>query len=178
MLWLVCSWLLLAAGQRDAVAAGNDAGEYQAKTALIYNFAKLVNWPDSAFDSGDSPFVFAFLAPDTLGAVPEIIRGKRIHGHPLEVHYYSDVQSVEEGHVLFCSPDSLQKLTEIAPVFRRQKHVLTVGQTGDFADRGGMLDLTFDEDRLAFIVNLRATRLAELEVSSNLLNLAAKVIVD
>lgn len=122
--------------------------------------------------------MFAFLAPDTLGAAPEIIRGKRIHGHTLEVRYYSDVQSIDAGHVLFCSPDSLQKLFEVAPVFRTQKHVLTVGQSGDFAQRGGMLDLTFDEDNLAFIVNLRAMRLAELEVSSNLLNLAAKVIVD
>ena len=75
----------------NSVMAESNVGEYQAKTALIYNFAKLVQWPDSAFVADDSPFVFAFLAPDTLGSAPESIRGKRRHGRVLEVRYYKDV---------------------------------------------------------------------------------------
>ena len=158
--------------------AEREVGEYQAKTALIYNFAKLVQWPDSAFVADDSPFVFAFLAPDTLGFVPEIIRGKRIHGRVLEVRYYKDVQSIREGNVLFCSPDSLAKVLADAPALPNGRHMLTVGQSGDFAERGGMVDLTFEEDRLAFIVNLVEVRRANLEINANLLDLAAKVIVD
>ena len=56
--------------------------------------------------------------------------------------------------MLFCSPDSLAKVLADAPAYRSGRHVLTVGQSGDFAERGGMVDLTFEEDRLAFIVNL------------------------
>lgn len=162
----------------NSVMAESNVGEYQAKTALIYNFAKLVQWPDSAFVADDSPFVFAFLAPDTLGSAPEIIRGKRIHGRVLEVRYYKDVKSIREGNVLFCSPDSLAKVLADAPAYRSGRHVLTVGQSGDFAERGGMVDLTFEEDRLAFIVNLVEVRRANLEINANLLDLAAKVIVD
>lgn len=174
---LFWGWFLLFCGQRAAIA-DSDVGEYQAKTALIYNFAKLVRWPDNAFADGDSPFVFAFLSPDTLGAAPQMIRGKRIHGRSLEVRYYRDVQSVEQGHVLFCSPDSLRKLREVVPDLPALDHVLTVGQTGDFAQRGGILDLTFDEDHLAFIVNLAAARNTDLDISANLLKLASKVIED
>ena len=39
-------------------AAGrlDEADEYQAKTALLYNFAKLVTWPEDAFGAADAPF--------------------------------------------------------------------------------------------------------------------------
>ncbi len=173
----ICSLLVLLTHQ-DALGARNEASEYQAKTALLYNFAKLATWPPEAFTNGDSTFVFAILGPNPFGTALELIRGKSMHGRSIEIRQYNSVAEFQSCQVLFCSPDSLNELRQKYPSRFAKGHTLTVGQVDGFARMGGILHLTFVEDHLAFLVNLRAARRAQIEISASLLNLAVEVIED
>ena len=159
-------------------AAGrlDEADEYQAKTALLYNFAKLVTWPEDAFGAADAPFVFAILGSNPFGRSMQLIEGKRMHGRPIEVRHYPTVADFKSCQVLFCSPKDLQKLKGQHPKQLRQGHVLIVGQKDPFAHNGGILYLTFAEDHLAFVINLGAARRTGLDISASLLSLALYVI--
>ena len=57
-----------------------------------------------------------------------------------------------------------------------ENHILTVGEKAGFAKDGGILLLTFEDDHLAFVVNIDASRKAGIEISANLLRLATMVI--
>ncbi len=176
---LISTWLVLTCyPHQDAFAAGNEAGEYQAKVALLFNFAKLASWPPEAFTTGDSTFVFAILGPNPFGSALDLIRGKSMHGRPIEIRYYNSVAEFQPCQVLFCSPDSLHRLRQQHSASFAMRHVLSVGQASDFARMGGILHLTFEDDHLAFIVNLSAARHAQIEISANLLSLAVEVIED
>jgi hypothetical protein len=50
--------------------------------------------------------------------------------------------------------------------------VLTVGETPSFAERGGIIRFTLEDNRVRFEVNVDAARQAELNISSRLLTLA------
>jgi hypothetical protein len=173
----ICSLLVLFAHQ-DTLAARNEADEYQAKMALLFNFAKLATWPPEAFTNGDSTFVFAILGPNPFGTALELIRGKSMHGRSIEISQYNSVAEFQSCQVLFSSPDSLNELRQKYPTRFAKGHPLTVGQVDGFARMGGILHLTFVEDHLAFLVNLSAARRAQIEISASLLNLAVEVIED
>ena len=89
-------------------AAGrlDEADEYQAKTALLYNFAKLVNWPAGAFAAAADPFVFAILGSNPFGRSLQLIQGKSMHGRPIEVRHYPSIGDFKPCQVLFCSPET------------------------------------------------------------------------
>jgi len=52
------------------------------------------------------------------------------------------------------------------------KSVVTVGETEGFLDRGGMIALTADRNRVRLQVNASSLRAAKVDVSSKLLRVA------
>src|SRR3989442_14429534 len=48
-------------------ADSSDSAEYLIKAGFIYNFAKFVEWPASAFAQPDSPIVIGILGTDPFG---------------------------------------------------------------------------------------------------------------
>jgi hypothetical protein len=58
----------------------------------------------------------------------------------------------------------------------RGKAVLTVGETEDFAEDGGMIAFLVEENKIRFEINLEAADKAKLKISSKLLALAKTVI--
>ena len=153
-----------------------EAYEYEAKAALIYNFAKFTTWPDEAFENAAAPFVFAVLVNNPFGDALKILDGKKIRGRNVQTRYYPDVSDFESCQVLFSTADDLVRLTKANPGLLNQQHILTVGDENGFTEANGILFLAFVEDHLAFNVNLRAARRAGIEVSSSLLKLATIVI--
>ena len=53
--------------------------------------------------------------------------------------------------------------------------VMTVGESDDFIDRGGMIRFTLDQGKVRFEINLKAADPAGLKFSSRLLLLAKNV---
>ena len=55
--------------------------------------------------------------------------------------------------------------------------VLTVGDSEQFAQQGGMIGFSLQDNKVRFEINLGAAQQAGLKISSRLLTLAKKVIV-
>lgn len=152
----------------------DEAKEYEAKAALLYNFAKFVTWPDTAFKNSKSPFVIAVLGKNLFGTAFKVIEGKRIHGRPVKISYFHSMEDFEACHILYYSSDDLSEFGKYSKVFHKY-HILTVGEKNGFAKAGGVLLLKIINDHLAFIVNIAAAREAYLQINANLLNLALEV---
>jgi len=56
----------------------------------------------------------------------------------------------------------------------RKSPVLTIGESEQFLDAGGMISFVFEDAQLRFEVNPESAQKARLEISSKLLRLAKK----
>src|SRR6202166_5421953 len=82
----------------------SDSSEYLIKAGFIYNFAKLVEWPSTAFAQADSPIVIGILGDDPFGAtLDRIVADKKINGRGLVVRrlkWSRDFKDVKDCNIL------------------------------------------------------------------------------
>src|SRR5258706_3424933 len=58
--------------------------EYKVKAAYLFNFAKFIEWPASAFTNENAPLVIGVIdSGDAAGIIDGTLRGKSINSHPL-----------------------------------------------------------------------------------------------
>jgi hypothetical protein len=167
---LALSAALLLGNARPAAA---EASEYAVKAAFLLNFARLIEWPATAFPGDSAPLVLGTLGPSHVdGEIRQALVGKHAGRRPLRVIELSNAEQVADCHMIFVSADAPNAQLVRAS---RGQNVLTVGDDEDFARNGGVIGFYRDGKRLRFEINTGAADAAELRVSSRLLGLARLV---
>lgn len=155
-------------------AAAQTPSEYKVKAAFLYNFAKFVEWPPQVGDE----MRLCVLGEDPFGEdLDALAQGKTVQSKWLRVARLPTLDGLEQCHVVFIDAADLDDLSQ---VLRRahEAHVLTVGNTHEFADRGGIISFVMESNKVRFEINTASAEQAGLRISSQLLKLAAKVIND
>ncbi len=146
--------------------------EYQVKAAFLINFAKFVEWPEQAFSSPTAPMRLCTVGKSPLGSdLSQMVEGKTIAGHPVEVVIVGRWQESRNCHIAFIGSSLKSKTKQIVEGLHGTS-VLTVGETKGFADQGGIINFFSEDDRIRFEVNLQSADRASLKMSSKLLRLA------
>ncbi len=172
----VAAFLSLAAATFTWAQAGPSI-EYQVKAAFLLNFAKFVDWPPDAFSSDKSPIQFCVFKYDPFGnALDEILQGKTINNHGLIARRIKELSDLKSCQLVFISGSEDRRLPEILN-FLKGTSVLVVGESDDFAERGGGIQFFLETNKLRFAVNVDAVQQARLGVSSKLLAMA-KIVRD
>jgi hypothetical protein len=149
--------------------------EYQLKAAFLFNFTRFINWPPESTSNSPGSFYFCVTRLTPLGpALERFIQGKKVYGRKPELNYISNAHHLAGCHVLFVSQSEQQSIPGILHAVAGES-VLTVGETKNFASRGGMIEFLIVANKLRFEINLQAARRARLEISSQLLKLAVIV---
>jgi len=156
------------------VAASAQVSDLQVKAAFLYNFAKFVKWPD---EKGlGATFVIAVLGEDPFGGVLDrTLAGKTILDRKVEVRRIGSPEAGSRAQILFVGSSEKVRLAEILKALQGST-VLTVGETEDFTDRGGMIAFRLRNDVVRFDINLDQVERARLKMSSQLIRLAQRVI--
>jgi hypothetical protein len=158
-----------------AQAGDADSSEYLIKAGFIYNFAKFVQWPSATSSQPDSPIVIGVLGTDPFGNVLDrIVEDKKIGTRGFVVKRYKwgkDLKDLKDCKILFVSASEKARIDEIL-LSVKGLPILTVGETPGFAERGGVIRFTLEDNRVRFEVNVDAAHQAELNISSRLLTLA------
>ena len=169
---------LLAAGLAMAPRAcpqSSAPSEYQLKAAFLFNFAKFVDWPDASFSSPQAPFTVCVLGKDPFGHfLDDALENKRIGTRTLAVERLKDKSEARHCQLVFVSTSEADKLPAIIEAVRGAS-VLLVGETPDFASSGGIIQFTFEDGRVRFLINSDAADRASLRLDSKLLALATVV---
>ena len=148
----------------------------QVKAAYLFNFGKFVHWHPQP--PGFASFDICVLGRNPFGsALATTVAGERIDGKSIVVRNISTISDAARCQILFVSSSEEKRLKSILGT-TRQPNVLTVSDIPGFAQRGGMIELVSQEDRIRFEVNVAAVGDAGLAVSSELLKVAVKVIGD
>jgi hypothetical protein len=153
----------------------SDSSEYLIKAGFIYNFAKFVEWPTAAFAQPDSPIVIGVLGTDPFGAIIDrIVADKKIGARGFVVKrlkWGKDLKELRECQILFISSSERVHIDDVLQAVKGLP-ILTVGEIPGFAERGGIIRFTLEDNRVRFEVNVEAARQVELNISSRLLTLA------
>jgi uncharacterized protein DUF4154 len=171
-----CRSAFVVAGLLLAPAAGGRAGagdtvEYPVKAAFLFNFARFVSWPADALASS-SQVAICVLGADPFGdALDEAVAGKRVEGRPLKVRRFAGLEELEPCPVLFVSASEERHLPAILERLKGAP-VLTVGNSAEFARRGGVIGFYLEGNKVRFEIDPAAAGRVGLKVSAKLLSVA------
>jgi hypothetical protein len=175
VLSMTLNWTASAGAQ---AGDSSDSSEYLIKAGFIYNFAKFVEWPSTAFAEPDSPIVIGVLGTDPFGdIINHVVEGKKIGARGFVIRRFKwskelkDQKDFKECRILFVSSSEKLHFEEIVDAVKGLP-ILTVGETPGFAERGGMIRLMLEDNRVRFEVNVDAAHYGNLNISSRLLTLA------
>jgi hypothetical protein len=166
--------LLLAICCGVAPAFSQSFNEYQLKAVFLFRFTQFVEWPTTQTAS-DSPFSICVLGNDPFeGYLEETVRDESVQNRKVTIAHYSKLEDVGRCEILFVSESERQRFKQITAQLKG-RGILTVGDSGNFAQQGGMIEFTTEEKRIRLKINVDAARAAELQISSKLLRPATIV---
>jgi len=169
--------LLPSVAARDVQAAQANL-EYEVKAAFLYNFAKFVEWPSTAFVTPEAPLVFCIIGPNPFdGRLERVVNDRTANGRRIEVREEVAAGQTSGCHLIFVPEPEEDVVARVlhASTAAQEAPVLTVGETQGFAEAGGMIELVVDEGRVRFDINAGAAEREGLKLSSQLLKLARRV---
>ena len=154
------------------------AKEYLVKSAFLYNFARLSQWPEGTFKSPTDPFKLCLMGDDSFGLALNSIKNKKINGHPLLIKRRVSLDEAAECQLVFISRSEEKDLQHIL-AYLQNYPVMTVSELANFAQKNGHIRLFLnDEYTMSLEINLQAIRNAGLRISSRILTLATIVETD
>jgi hypothetical protein len=149
--------------------------EYQVKAALLLNFVRYTDWPATAFADARSPYVVAVTGRDPFGKdLEKAFEGKTNKGRAFVLKRVSNEQEMRACHLLFVSSSERRRSREMLEKIKGAP-VLTVGESSDFLDQGGVINLLLKNGSVPFEINLEPARIARLKLDANLLAVAVSV---
>ncbi len=147
--------------------------EYNLKANFLERFTRFIEWPEeSAVNDISQPFILGIIGENPFGTILEqIYSQKTIKDKKVEIRYISDKNEIPGCHLLFISKSEKKVLSKILS-FTREKPILTVGDTKNFAEQGVLINLYIVENKIRFEINELEARDSGLFISYRLLNLA------
>ena len=158
-----------------SVNAENASYEYEIKAAFIYNFINFVEWPQSDSKSDTGSFNVCILGDNRLSAASKTIQGKPVQGKILQVKHIANAGEHEECDLIFFAISNTERLQRALESIKGES-VLSVGESNDFIDKGGVIGLYIENNIVKFEINQLAAIDNGLQINSQLLELASRVI--
>jgi len=155
---------LLLTGQVQA----DSPSRAQVETALVFRLMKFINWPDVAPNRDRDSLILCTLGRDPLGGQLQKLQGKVVNGRQLQVvRLESEAKQDTDCQVFYIERPSRDKIRAVS-----RKNVLTISNVKGFARRGGMVEMSQKRSRINISINLNQVRNHDLNIDSQLLDLA------
>jgi YfiR/HmsC-like len=173
-----CAILLLTSASvlpLRSVRAQDAPTEYQVKAAYLFNFLKFVEWPGDPLADTHGRWIIGIVGDNPFGdELTQIISGKTVQGHELQVRRFQPGEDLHACHILFISASEKKRLPSVLATLNSSS-VLTVADMDHFIESGGMIQFVMEDKRVRFAIDVGASGRARLKVSSKLLSLARTV---
>jgi hypothetical protein len=149
--------------------------EYEVKAAYLYNIVNFVTWPADAFTGPNDPLHVCVYGADPFGRLLDnVMQGGTANKRPVQVVRATDAATLPQCEMIFLSGANTDRIDQAIRI-TLQRPALTVGESGDFLRRGGMIAFVIDGGRVRFDINLPVATSHGLTLSSRLLQVARTV---
>ncbi len=182
-----------------ARAAKKQATEYELKMAFLFNFLKYVEWekekgaeqtePDAEKPDAEKepePIRIGVVGKDPFEKAWEIVQDKKVNDRKIRYQIFDLAAGEEEQQkqmreeirscqVIFVPKSEGKNLDRILELVK-DRPVLTVGETGDFLQKGGILNFVLEENKIRFEINLDTAKAARIQFKTSVLKLAKTIV--
>jgi len=171
--WLLALLAAACCSSRPALAQQPAApSECEAKAGFLLNFLKYVEWPPTTDADTNAPLQICVIGKDRFGtSLSSLIKSKAIDGRTVVLENGDAECAWRQCRLLFVSGSENRRVEEVLAAVK-DLPVLTVGETEDFLEKGGMISLVMRDKTVRLEINLAAAEAAKLKISSRLLSVA------
>ena len=150
--------------------------EYQIKAAFVSKFLRFVEWaPAAAAESNPSrPLAVCALGGGLIDEAFGDLRTEHVGDRAIAYRHVDSPQDAAGCHVLFVPATYEAPPREVLAALDGAA-VLTIGETEQFTDAGGIIGFVYRKNTLRFVINLDAATRTGLKIRSQLLTLAVDV---
>ena len=155
--------------------ASESSEEAQVKAAFVFNFLKFVEWPKEARSTAPRSIRLCIIGNRPLDGNLDLLAGRNLGGRVIQIINKASPASDSPCHIAYIADTDtsfLKDLQRMAP----DVPTLTISDQRGFIDQGGMIELRIIDGKVRFDINLLAARAANLQLSSQLLQLANRVV--
>ncbi len=151
--------------------------EYKLKVAYLYNFGRYMQWPKSAFEDANAPFVIGILGEDPFGqSIDALAAKKKIHGRKIVIKRFSSVDQYSTCQMLFVARSSTFGTRQEILQKTVNDPLLLVGETEGFALDGASAVFFNDANgTVGFRINVDTLARKTIVADAKLLKLATIV---
>lgn len=147
----------------------------QVKAAFLFNFARYVEWPESAFASAEAPIRICLIGGgDFAQVLTGAVSGRTVGARSVEVAALESLDGASDCHLLFFEEQAVAQGAAVAERIGSLA-VFTISDRAGFAAEGGIANFILVDQKIRFEINQKAARRAGLKISSSLLRLAKLV---
>ncbi len=167
--------------------------EHYVKAAFVCQLIKFVDWPSSKPVTADGVLTIGLVGPNRFGKAWDLAKTRPMKGKTLEIKEFNILQPPSTNdpdqqaawntlvsrlrlcHVAFFTETPSQ---DIRPLLAALVPgcVLVLGECDGFLDKGGMIGILPNHEKLVFEVNHAAIKASGMEISSKVLRLASRVV--
>jgi hypothetical protein len=150
------------------------AGEWQIKSAFLYNFTRFVEWPETALPAPALPIVIGVLGDRELAQeLGAIVAGRNVNGRSIEVRAVRTVAEARATQLLFVTAAEESRYAAMRGELA-DSPVLTVGESPAFSVTGA-IGFVQEGEKLRFEINVDIAERSHLKISSQLQKLAIAI---
>ncbi|MFC1542259.1 YfiR family protein [Pseudomonadota bacterium] len=148
--------------------------ENEIKAVYIYNFVRFTEWPDEVFSPEQKKELsilgnLPLLKTLKKDAFLQVAKSINFHTHSCQMP-----ACLKESQALFIDSSQSRLLPKIIRSLENRP-ILTISDIPGFADKGGIIEMKKEKERVVFIINMKAAFKANLYISAQLLQLAELV---
>jgi hypothetical protein len=181
-LWLVMFVAFVLAhqviGTATKASASETSDEYKVEAAFLFHFAQLVDWPPEVENSPDNSLFLCTVGADPFqGALEVEVAGKPVGNRTIRIRHIEEAEDMQGCQIVYIGRAESKRLPLLVTALHNAP-ILTVGDSPNFLDAGGMIRFVLAENKVRFEINLNAAQSARLKIGSRLLVLAEHVVGD
>lgn len=158
----------------QSVAYAQENKEHMVKAAFIYNFVKFVEWPGAKAIANQTSIDICVMGGSEIMTTASVFKAASTPKLALSLVQENNIKAATEHcHVLY-----LGEGVHTENTLRSLKGVplLTVSDSEDFVDKGGMVGFVMHDNKIKLEVNTRAVTQAGMRVDAQLLEIALRVV--
>ncbi|MBN2273036.1 MAG: YfiR family protein [Bacteroidales bacterium] len=140
-----------------------------AQAMFLYNFSRLIKWPES---NSQGDFVFGvFGNKDVYNNLVTLTKGKMVGTQPIAVKYFNDTREISACHVIFVSNTKLSQFHEVVRRMQNNSSLIVTEKQGMISS-GSTIDFVVADNKLHYMLSEENARKNNLVVSRNLQDMA------
>ncbi len=150
-----------------SMAQAESDTEQQIKARYIYNFAKLITWPNPP----QNALTVCLMGENSFQTQLEQL----MREHATEYRRINGINEVDPCNILVLAPENAKQL-DLWINQLNNKPILTISDSTNSLRTGIMIELVTHSDKIAFKINRKKASDSSLQMSAGLLKLAEEVL--